>query len=201
MVETVQAARILHHKLLCKAGATMMAICLVMGLVIAETAPEQFHDVSRMLSAHTNSSENASTPKLSFQPLPGSGTLPPPVSIQGVNTLCMCNLSPQKVYMIIDAPAPREGYQWRAAGSWIWNARPCDCMSAATFQKYTREGGKIRCSFRRATDTHYKEYRCTGESYTYLSTSQFAGRYACSGSPPTCRYSGPCSGHACLQTY
>jgi len=199
-VETVHAPRTLHGKLLFQAVATLMAACLVMGLVIAETVPEGLHDVSRMLSAHTNSSQNVSAPKLIFMPLPGFGTLPP-VSTQGVNTLCMCNLSPMRVYMIIDAPAPAEGYHWRAGGDYVWNGRPCDCMSAATFQKYTREGGTIRCSFRRESDEHYTEHPCSGSSFTYQSTSRLSGRYAFSGSPPTCAYSGYCSGSACLRTY
>jgi len=198
-VDNLHAPRTLHSKVLFKAGATMMAAGLVMGLVIAETVPKQFHDASRMLAAHTNSSENVSVPKQGFRPLPGSGTLPP-THRYGVNTLCMCNLSPIKLYMIIDAPNS-QGQRWRMGGRKIWNGSPCDCMSAATFQKYTQEGATIRCTFRRETEAHYTEIPCGGRSFTYLSTSELSGRYACSGTPPTCAYSGYCSGHECWQTY
>jgi len=199
-VGNVHAPGTLGSKLLLKAGATMMAACLFMGLVIAETVPEQFHDAARILSVRTNASENVSIPKQSFGPLPpGSGG--PPVFRQGVNTLCMCNLSPQKVYMIIDAPANNEGQHWSAGGYWVWNRKPCDCISAAIFQRYTQEGGTIQCSFRREDTPLDVKIPCSGRSFTYLSTSELSGRYACSGSPPTCAYSGYCQKHECWQTY
>jgi hypothetical protein len=198
----------LHKKLLCKTGATLMTVCLTLGLIMSQSLPNQFHKGSRILSADDKPikvvpnpqswglprpTENVSNPK-QFAPLPTFGTLPP--RSYKVNSLCTCNFSPNKLYMIARQAAKREGYTWSQGGAWVWRGQPCSCMPASNFRLRTAENAVIHCSFVYESDRR-NVIDCSGEEFVYSSASNLAGYYECNGNPTRCVNTGYCEGNVC----
>jgi len=132
--------------------------------------------------------ENAPSPK-QHSALPPSGTLPP--RSRTVNTLCTCNFSPNKLYMVATQAAKQDGYIWRQGGGWVWSGQPCSCMPASNFRQRTAENAVIRCTFIYESDRR-NEIPCIGQEFVYSSTSDVAGYYHCNGNPTRCVSAGYC---------
>jgi len=208
-----------------KACVTLMSASLVMGLAVTTSLEsEQFHEAARVLSSHTNQSENVSNFRFGVGPPSGpisslptlgtigslpAGSLPtlgtigslPAPSLSSVNTLCLCNWGP-RVQLIVNGRSRLQGNPWWSArGGWVGNPplRRCECFNSRIMQQYQQEGGELRCGYFRA-DAPNTRISCSGRSFSYSSTSSLSGRYICSGSPPVCRNPGYCQGSACLQT-
>jgi len=139
--------------------------------------------------------ENAPSPK-QHSALPPSGTLPP--RSRTVNTLCTCNFSPNKLYMVATQAAKQDGYIWRQGGGWVWSGQPCSCMPASNFRQRTAENAVIRCTFIYESDRR-NEIPCIGQEFVYSSTSDVAGYYQCNGNPTRCVSTGYCQGRTCTQ--
>jgi len=204
-----------NRKLLCKTGTTLMAVCLTLGLLMSQPLPDQFHNGGRILTADDKTTEvvptpgsfrdiiqNASDP--SMRRLPQGTPLQAPENVSSpkqfqpgsrkVSTLCACNYSPNRLYIV--ATTTRDGYVWRQGGVTLGSRRQCSCMPASDFRQRTAENAVIRCSFVYESDRR-NEIPCTGQEFSYSSTSNVAGYYQCSGNPTSCVSTGYCHGDPC----
>jgi len=53
----------MNRKLLCKAGTTLMVVCLTLGLLMSKSLPDRFHNGGRILTADDQATEIVPTPK------------------------------------------------------------------------------------------------------------------------------------------
>jgi len=182
--------RCVHKQMFLKVCATLAVACLVVGFAITNRSPTQFHEIARVLSAHTNQSQSISSPRQFLRP---------PLRPR-VNTLCVCNTAETMVQLRMNGQSRLPGSAtWSVTSLWFSRQNPCGCFHTGMMQVIQQEGGELQCWYTRQTAVNVLNPSRT--RFIYSRHSQYAGRYMCSGVIPTCRYDGYCQGIACLQTH
>jgi len=190
-----------HKQVVVRACATLTATCLIMGLAFTTFEPDQFHEATRVLSAHSNQSENGSNPLLGRDILLGSIRIWRPSASLSVSSIRVCNaLDQTPVRLLVGGPSKLPGNRWVNIGTaWVSITRPCLSIPRETLQQYFPDGLALQCSFL-AQNYENTAIPCYGGGFSYSSTSLLSGEYDCGGSPPTCSKQGYCQGDECFQT-
>jgi len=189
----LKVTRSAPKQVLVRACATLTAACLVMGLVFTTFEPDQLHDVTRVLSARVNQSENGSKILL--------GTIGVWRPDSKVSSIRVCNRWDETpVQLIIVARSILQGNPYVKIGTgWVSVTRPCTSIPTETLQSYFPENTVLRCWY--VAQNAVDQIPCDGGDFSYSRHSLFSGHYDCGGSPPRCRKEGHyCQGSGCWPT-
>jgi hypothetical protein len=191
----LKVTRSAPKQVLVRACATLTAACLVMGLVFTTFEPDQFHDVTRVLSARVNQSENGSKILL------GSIGVFRPGVYSRVSSIRVCNkLDETPVRLVIVGKSKLQGNPYVKIGTaWVSVRHPCTSIPTETLESYFPYNTVLRCWYV-AENAVNNQIPCDGGDFYYSRYSLLSGEYDCGGSPPTCSKQGYCQGSICWQT-